>query len=77
MQLDKYGEIIPINCYEQTVNTGDLLIANTSEFDLTEGKVYVCRAVQNDIEVENDEGEIERYSQEWFDFYRGQVVKGY
>ncbi|RXZ77972.1 hypothetical protein EBB07_28345 [Paenibacillaceae bacterium] len=79
MKTDRWGDIIPINCHSQEVkvSSGDLLIANTSDFDLTEGKVYVCKTSYCDIEVVNDKGKLERYSYEWFDVYQGNIVKGY
>ena len=51
------------------VKTGDTLVANDSEFGLTEGKeYYVLVAMFNEVQVENDNDVLETYSVEYFNF---------
>lgn len=77
--------IVNINkptCYDTKdfVRQGDLLIANTSEFDLTEGRVYKVTKNQGDgtfhdcIFVVNDKGVEQDYSSEYFCVYEGELV---
>lgn len=62
------------------VGKGDLLIANTSEFDLTEGRVYAAIKDQGEdtfgdcIFVVNDKGETVDYTNEYFCHYEGELV---
>jgi hypothetical protein len=70
------------SCYEtkKVVKKGDLLIANDSELDLTEGQIYV--AIKNQGEdtfgncffVVNDKGIEQDYSSEYFCHYEGELV---
>ncbi|MFD0587700.1 hypothetical protein ACFQZE_06770 [Paenibacillus sp. GCM10027627] len=76
---DKYGRVIPINCYgnEHLVKKGSIVIGNMNDFALTEGRLYVVQNADMFIEVINDENVIEQYSFEYFDLYQGQKVKDY
>lgn len=70
------------SCYEAKVfvKKGDLLIANTSEFDLTEGRIYI--AIKNQGEgtfgdcfyIVNDKKDTQDYSGEYFCLYEGELV---
>jgi hypothetical protein len=70
------------SCYDtkEFVKKGDLLIANTSEFDLKEGKIYVAIKNQGEgtfhdcIFVVNDEGVEQDYTSEYFCIYEGELV---
>lgn len=71
-----------LSCYEtkEFVKKGDLLIANDSEFDLTEGRIYVAIKNQGEgtfhdcIFVVNDKGLEQDYSSEYFCHYEGELV---
>jgi len=59
------------------VKAYDLVIANTTDHNLTEGKVYAVLANEEWngwIYVKNDKGGIEEYSKEWFCPYDGETV---
>lgn len=70
------------SCYEAKVfvKKGDLLIANTSEFDLTKGRIYV--AIKNQGEgtfgdcffIIDDKESVQDYSNEYFCLYEGEIV---
>lgn len=70
------------SCYDTNrfVKKGDLLISNDSEFDLTEGRIYVAVRNQGDgtfgdcIFVVNDKGIEQDYSSEYFCHYEGELV---
>jgi hypothetical protein len=70
------------SCFDTKVyvKKGDLLIANTSEFNLTEGRVYVAVKNQGEesfgdsIWVTNDKNEKLDYSSEYFCHYEGELV---
>lgn len=70
------------SCYETKsyVKKGELLIANTSEFKLTEGRVYSTTKNQGEesfgdsLWVVNDSGEELDYSSEHFCHYEGELV---
>lgn len=77
--------IVNINkpsCYEtgKFVKKGDLLIAKDSEFNLTEGRIYVAVKNQGEgtfgdcIFVVNDKGIELDYSREYFCHYEGELV---
>lgn len=56
--------------YMQTWKVGDVVISNTSDLGLTEGKEY--RILERDVfpdcfYVINDEGEKEAYTEEYFE----------
>lgn len=62
------------------VKKGTLLISLESDFDLTEGRVYVATKDQgtgtfwNCIHVINDKGEEQDYTNEYFCLYEGERV---
>lgn len=70
------------SCYEtkRFVKKGELLISNESDFDLTEGRIYVATKNQGDgtfgdcIFVVNDKGVEQDYSSEYFCHYEGELV---
>ena len=70
------------SCYDLKtfVEKGTLLIANDSEFDLTEGRIYVALRNQGEgtfgdcIFVINDKGVEQDYSSEYFCLYEGELV---
>lgn len=72
------GFITKPSCYEtkRYIQKGELLIANTSEFDLTEGRVYVAMSdsIGESIFVVNDKGETLDYTTEYFCHYEGELV---
>lgn len=67
-----------MNCYEsiKLVNEFDLLVAEDSDFDLTQDRVYVARSkgYGNLVQVVNDKGILEQYSLEYFRFYEGERI---
>lgn len=71
------------SCYDTKmyISKGTLLIANTNEFDLTEGRVYVATKNQGEttfadcIFVLNNKGIEEDYSPEYFCLYEGEIVR--
>lgn len=77
IEYDKFGHIVRKNCYENRmlVNTGDIVIASETDFDLTRNKVYVVKDCGIYITVVNDAGVLEKYSYEYFDLYQGQKVE--
>lgn len=70
------------SCYEtrRFVKKGELLISNESDFDLTEGRIYVAVENQGDgtfgdcVFVMNDKGIKQDYSLEYFCHYEGELV---
>ncbi len=70
------------SCYDtkKFVKKGDLLISNTSGFDLTEGRVYMATKNQGEdtigdcIFIINDNGIEEDYSSEYLCHYEGERV---
>lgn len=70
------------SCYDtrKPVKNNDILIANTSEFGLTEGKIYLATQDQgyqsfpDSIWVVNDNGDEMDYSSEYFCHYEGELV---
>ena len=64
----------------ETVKKGDLLISTTTDFNLTEGRIYVAVANQGEntfhdcVAVINDKGEQEEYTTEYFARYEGELV---
>lgn len=64
----------------KTVKKGDLLIANLSDFDLTEGRIYSAIKNQGEetfgdcIWVVNDKGVEQDFSSEYFCEYEGELV---
>jgi hypothetical protein len=73
----------PVSCYseKQPVVKNDLLVALSTEHNLTEGRVYVALTNLGNpevfvgcVKVKNDKGVIEDYSTEWFRFYQGEKV---
>ncbi|GAV11398.1 hypothetical protein PBN151_1327 [Paenibacillus sp. NAIST15-1] len=70
------------SCYELKlfITKGTLLIANTSEFDLTEGRIYAAMRNQGDstfgdcIFIKNNKGNVEDYTLENFCLYEGEIV---
>jgi len=81
----EYKMIININkpsCYEtkRYIKKGELLIGNTTEFDLTEGKIYVAIKNQGEetfgdcVYVINDQGMEQDCSVEYFCHYEGELV---
>ncbi|MEI3891976.1 MULTISPECIES: hypothetical protein [Bacillus] len=67
------------SCYGEQVDAFDLVVSNESDFHLTRNKVYVVKeCVGGDlIQVENDLGELETYTTEYFDFYEGQTIDNF
>ena len=65
---------------EGVIKKGDLLISKESDFDLTEGRIYVALSNQgentfyNCVFVKNDEGIVSDYTNEYFAFYEGERV---
>lgn len=72
-----------LTCYEtkKFVKKGDLLIANDSDFNLTNGRIYVATKNQGEgtfgdcIWVINDKGIELDYSSEYFYHYEGELVR--
>lgn len=66
------------NCYDSddVVDKFDLLIAESSEFDLTKGKVYVAfdDSFCSLVDILNDKGQVLPYSVEHFRFYEGETL---
>ncbi|PTU25832.1 hypothetical protein INTERNEXUS_13 [Bacillus phage vB_BspM_Internexus] len=67
------------NCYNKLVNDLDLVVAETSEFNLTRNKVYLVHenAGVNQIIITNDKGLYETYATEYFRFYEGEPIEDY
>lgn len=71
-----------LTCYELKIQVkkGMLLISNTSEFDLTRGRIYVATKNQGEdtfgdcFHIVNDKGEEAGYSGEYFQPYEGETV---
>lgn len=67
-----------MNCYDssRTVKIFDLLIAEDTEFWLTRNRIYVATGTDYStlVQVENDKGEKEWYSTEYFRFYDGETI---
>ena len=65
------------------VKKGQLMIANTSEFNITAGKIYVAESNMGDntfhdcIFIYNDLNQLADYSSEMFMLYEGEKVHGY
>lgn len=79
VQTDRFGRIVPVNCYnsEHLVSKGEIVIANMTDFSLTRGRIYVVQNAGMFVEVINDEGTLEQYSYEYFDLYQGQKIVNY
>lgn len=55
--------------YARYVKDGEVLVANTSNFDLTEGEEYVViQAMGDSVTVKNDAGIVDMYTTEYFNF---------
>lgn len=55
--------------YARYVKNGEVLVANTSDFDLTEGAEYVViQAMGDSVTVKNDAGIVDMYTTEHFNF---------
>ncbi|WP_422661614.1 hypothetical protein ACK8P5_26185 (plasmid) [Paenibacillus sp. EC2-1] len=64
------------NCFRQNVDQHDLVVAETSEFDLTEDRVYLVLYVNwSFLTILNDLGKEEQYADEHFRFYNGERVE--
>lgn len=76
------GHVNKPSCYDtkRFVKKGELLISNESDFDLTEGRVYVALKDQGNgtfgdcIFVLNDKGVEQDFSSEYFCHYEGELV---
>jgi len=62
------------------IKKGTLVIAKDTDFDLTEGRIYVAESDMGEntfpdcFFVKNDEGEIVDYTGEYFALYEGERV---
>lgn len=55
--------------YARYVKNGEVLVANTTDFDLTEGNEYVViQAMGDSVTVKNDAGIVDMYTTEYFNF---------
>jgi hypothetical protein len=76
------GHVSKPTCYDtkRFVRKNELLISAKSDFDLTEGKVYLTTRNQGEgtfgdcIWVVNDKGIEQDYSSEYFCHYEGEIV---
>lgn len=65
---------------DKFIQKGTLLIALSTEYDLTAGRVYAALEDQGHntfhdcVFVKNDKGAEQDYSLEWFALYEGEVV---
>jgi hypothetical protein len=64
-----YGTDIEINQF-------DIVLGSETDLNITENKPYVVREINGFdlITVQNDKGEIDIYSTEWFKEYNGKAV---
>jgi len=69
-----------MNAYFYNTNTEikefDIVLGADTDLNITENKPYTVREINglDLITVENDEGEIDVYSTEWFKQYKGKAV---
>lgn len=69
-----------MNCWQKQdqIKKYDILIGDTTDFDITEGKAYVVLdnfMGHNLISIKNDKGIVETYTTEHFRFYNGELVR--
>lgn len=61
---------------KERIRKYDLVVSEESDFDLTEGKVYVVMDYDGGylIHVKNDAGHVLQYTTEYFRMYKGETV---